>query len=390
MVKKKDNEVTQLSLFSNQVEKDTQKKPRPKNIPATKNTDASASGFGWRFQVMAGIVLSIHNIKELKSVEIEGSTEDVELKFNDKDPEYIQVKAVQGNPIDTKDNTKAALAMNTLINTSNITNGEYSKLVYVVNFMNPLDLDGSLLNAFWLPRMDAPFIRPYNSLPRNAKQFVQGRIKLARKQLAKGKYLDTVDHFDLNRLYVVTILVSSNDQDEQNYSVLEGVLDNFFSELKLSLKRAKINNVKNMLVNRYLANAGSKESKKNHEEITKEILVWRMIFEIIDEVPNTFYDDIPAELPDELDLYENDFIKQQVEDIDVINKVLAGINRYVKGTTPKNREVKEFVENKWMEYRETFPLGDDPLVQEYGIKMIMLRILNGERIIERIKKGVNL
>ena len=113
---------------------DAVKKTRPKNVPAIKNTDASASAFGWRFQIIAGIILSIHNIKEIKFVEIEGSTEDIELYFSDKDPAYIQSKAIQGNIFDKTDvaATKATMAMNTLINTSNRTEGKYSELMYVV------------------------------------------------------------------------------------------------------------------------------------------------------------------------------------------------------------------------------------------------------------------
>ena len=390
MSKKKDVfGANQLSLFEeDQGNIKNKKEPRPKNIPVTKKTDASASAFGWRFQVVVGIILSLHNIQELESVEIEGDTEDIELRFHDKDPEYIQVKAVQRNPVDARDNEKATLAMNTLINTSNITTGKYSKLVYVANFRNPLDLSDPILKASWLPRMDEPFVRSYLSLPDEAKRFIQSRIALAQGQLAK-KYMSTTDYFDLAKLYIVTIMFESNDQDEQKYSSLEGTIDNFLGGLKLNLKRSKVHNIKNMFVNKYLADAGSKESSKKHEKITKEILVWRMIFEIIDEVPNDFYDDVPAGISDQLDIYEDDFISQQIEDIDIINKVISGLDKYAKSPTPSNKVIKEFVEDKWANYKEVFP-DDNELIQEYGIKMIILRILSGQIIIKRIKNGVNL
>ena len=390
MSKKKDVfGANQLSLFEeDQGNIKNKKEPRPKNIPVTKKTDASASAFGWRFQVVVGIILSLHNIQELESVEIEGDTEDIELRFHDKDPEYIQVKAVQRNPVDARDNEKATLAMNTLINTSNITTGKYSKLVYVANFRNPLDLSDPILKASWLPRMDEPFVRSYLSLPDEAKRFIQSRIALAQGQLAK-KYMSTTDYFDLAKLYIVTIMFESNDQDEQKYSSLEGTIDNFLGGLKLNLKRSKVHNIKNMFVNKYLADAGSKESSKKHGKITKEVLVLRMIFEIIDEVPNDFYDDVPAGISDQLDIYEDDFISQQIEDIDIINKVISGLDKYAKSPTPSNKVIKEFVEDKWANYKEVFP-DDNELIQEYGIKMIILRILSGQIIIKRIKNGVNL
>ena len=84
MSKKKDVfGANQLSLFEeDQGNIKNKKEPRPKNIPVTKKTDASASAFGWRFQVVVGIILSLHNIQELESVEIEGDTEDILKSMN--------------------------------------------------------------------------------------------------------------------------------------------------------------------------------------------------------------------------------------------------------------------------------------------------------------------
>ena len=372
---------------------DAVKKTRPKNVPAIKNTDASASAFGWRFQIIAGIILSIHNIKEIKFVEIEGSTEDIELYFSDKDPAYIQSKAIQGNIFDKTDvaATKATMAMNTLINTSNRTEGKYSELMYVVNFRNPLNLNNADLIASWNPDLKRPFIRKYNSLPSKAKKFIRARIKTAKKQLEE-KYIGSIQYFDLNRLKLATILFSSDEQDEVNYLSLENVIEDLFEKLKLNIRLGKIHVIRDMLITKYLANAGSKEWGEKHKRISKENLIWKIIFGIIDSAPTEFYEELPIGIEGELDIYEHDFVEQQVEDVVIINKVLAGFNEYMKLENERNRKevFRRFVNHKLSDYKDIFPLNEDPIVQEYGIKMIITRIIYGQRTIAKIKDGVNL
>jgi len=387
MVRKNEKVVTgQIELFPD--EKD-EKVPRNKDEPAytLKNTDASASAFGWRFQIVAAIVLSIRNIKDLKKIEVEGCTEDIELYFKNRQPEYVQVKAVQRNPLDATDNDKAIRAMNTLINTSNLTKGKYSKLVYLCNFRNPLNLSSSLLTASWIPSMKETYSRDYGALPEEAKNFLAGRIELARKDLGK-KYSNSIEYFDLNKLYIATILFGSDDKDEQQYSVLSGTISNWLDAINVKANRAK--RIENMLVNNYLADAGSKENSDNHKSITKEILVWRIIFEIIKDVPEEFYDDIPSGIVDDLEQYETDFIKDQSERIEVINKVISGINVYAKGGKINVPLQNEFIDSKWRDYEELFPMDEDSEVKEFGIKMILLRIINGRRTISKIKRGAGI
>lgn len=378
----------QINLFNDLETNVIKKKPRNKKTPiGNKNTDASAAAFGWEFQIVAAIALSLHNIENLKVVEIEGNTEDIELYFDNKDTEYIQAKAVQKNPLDAADNKKAKDAMNTLINTSNITKGKYSKLVYVVNFRNPLNLSEELLSASWKPSMDRIFVRPYTSLSKEGKVFIDERIKMAQDDLGK-KYLNTLDYFDVNRLYVATILFDSNNQDDEQYSVLRGMIEQFFDEVHIS--KTKVERVKNMFVAKYLAGAGSKENGKRHKKITKEILIWRIIFETIDEVPNSFFDNIPMGIVSEVETYENDFIRSQSENGEIMNKVFGGLTIYAKGRSITPNLVCDFISENWTEYKDIFPLDDDDEVQQYGIKLIMLRIINGKRTIDKIKKKVNL
>ena len=57
-----------------------------------KETDrnASQSAFGWDFQVGAGIILMLENIKELSKLKIEGKNDDIELTLSNQQRCWFQ------------------------------------------------------------------------------------------------------------------------------------------------------------------------------------------------------------------------------------------------------------------------------------------------------------
>lgn len=189
MKKMKKTENTQINLLDSTVLENSTLKPRNRKIPYEsnnpKNTDATASAFGWHFQIFVAVCLSIINIKRLDNVIIEGSTEDIELNYSDSNPAYIQVKAMQGNPTDISDTTKATAAFNTLINTTNVVKEKYSQLMYVANFRNIFSMSIDDLNSFWKPTVAYPYISDYNNLSADATAFLDERIIAAKSSLEK-------------------------------------------------------------------------------------------------------------------------------------------------------------------------------------------------------------
>lgn len=57
--------------------------------------NASASAFGWDFQINAAILLMLENIKDAKRVRVEGAYEDIEITLHDRTKIYAQVKAIE-------------------------------------------------------------------------------------------------------------------------------------------------------------------------------------------------------------------------------------------------------------------------------------------------------
>jgi collagenase-like PrtC family protease len=64
-----------------------------KNNQNSKNTNASAASFGFQFQIAAGLILMLDNIKEFTSIKIEGKTEDIEITLKS-GKIYAQAKSV--------------------------------------------------------------------------------------------------------------------------------------------------------------------------------------------------------------------------------------------------------------------------------------------------------
>ena len=99
------------------------------------DNDASASSFGWNFQVNAGIFLFLHYIKEAKSIKIESKYEDVEICLKNKTKIYAQAKSVQSecNTGSAKNKMKDAI-----LSLGKVPVGENDILIYISNIREPI------------------------------------------------------------------------------------------------------------------------------------------------------------------------------------------------------------------------------------------------------------
>ena len=101
------------------------------------NRNASASAFGWDFQVNSAIVLVLENIKDAERVRVEGVHEDIEITLKSKLKVYAQVKSVV-RPDDTK-NVISKLSKTLEALNGDAKNGDGSLFTYVTNSANPFN-----------------------------------------------------------------------------------------------------------------------------------------------------------------------------------------------------------------------------------------------------------
>lgn len=394
MKKMKKTENTQINLLDSTVLENSTLKPRNRKIPYEsnnpKNTDATASAFGWHFQIFVAVCLSIINIKRLDNVIIEGSTEDIELYYSDSNPAYIQVKAMQGNPTDISDTTKATAAFNTLINTTNVVKEKYSQLMYVANFRNIFSMSIDDLNSFWKPTVAYPYISDYNNLSADATAFLDERIIAAKSSLEKKGYTSSSESFILDKLSVATFLFNSSTDSNHQYEMLENIISDFLDSINYKYRRRDIQKVLNMLTKEYLHLAGVKSNDAN-KEITKKEITWKIIFSLIDYIlPDDFNKDIPLSIKMDIETYEDDFFIEQSSKIEIINHVLSAYQVYVTQNNLSKNDWKNFLSSEWENFIDIFPDDSNPILQEYSVKSIIFMILINETTIYKIKRGTNL
>lgn len=371
---------------------------RPKERPSEmltsirhrKETSANASAFGWEFQIISAIILSIQNISNVKNVKVEGNTEDVEIYLNNDDPIYIQVKATSIDSDIFNDQTQFAnAAFNTLLNTSILTKGKYSKLIYVSNFNNPMRLNEADKNEYWLPTMNEIFYRSYGSLPIKGKKYLENRLEAGSNSLKKNNYYYITKYFDWSKFYISTVVMHANDANNR-YSVLDKTIYNFLGNTKLSdnEKSSLSTKLRDSWIARYFDNATSK-----NETIEKDYLAWTTIIKSLEDTKDDILDDADIDIQDEVEQYENGFISDQMNNMELVNGVIAGFQQYIIYNKKKSRDshvARSFIENRWTDFKNSFPIDAEDDVKEWGIKCVLWRILRKRKVIDSIKRAVNL
>ena len=368
-----DENTKQLNLFDM-----PKKKPRPLKAP-----QAVPTAFGWLFQVIAAIVLSLEYKDNLEKVKVEGKTEDIELVFTDRAPMYVQAKSVSGDIGDTKEAARHCdNALNTLINATNVVKEEYSNLMYISNLMNPMNLKEYDRLARWLPQEDRLYVRDYDQLPKAGKEYLEARKQTAENNLQKKGYLSADDHFHWNKFKIATLIFARSESSSQKCVALEEQIKDLLKESTLSVRE----NIINLLRARYYDNATNYET-----EIRKEDICWIFIVKYLASIITSEYtDDVDIDDLDEVQGYVDNFLSEQEGNIDAVNEVLSRYNEIQKDSTYKNikgnkEKIEVFLDKYWDEFKELFPIKNERIQRE-GMKILVTKILRKRRIIQNLKK----
>lgn len=128
---------------------------------------AADSLFGFSFQVNAAIVLMLENIKDLKSLRLEGEKEDIELYLNDGSFIFAQAKSVVQSSTDfrnVKKNLKKALVT---LSEASEKSKDIRELIYITNSPNPLS-DKTSMSLFI-----GHTHRTFNELPKSSQKIIK-------------------------------------------------------------------------------------------------------------------------------------------------------------------------------------------------------------------------
>lgn len=323
--------------------------------------NASSSAFGWDFQANSAILLMLENIKNAKSVRVEGADEDIEIMLQDQSKIYAQAKAVE-KPDDTSHVIdKLTKALETLSDAAQKGDGEL--FTYVTNSANPFNNQRTL--GYFTGRTHLGF----DELPDVAQKKINEIIK-------KNGYLN----LDIHKIDVRVIPFYGNDL-KNRYKEIQACVNEFLSEVNVSVPGIN-SEIMEIWQRDLFQNATQSDTTIS---ISKEKMIWPLIVLVVDKTAaNDYKKDFDDDEIGEIDRKYRMIINQKTMSYEMISRVLSDFRKAKK---PQ----KQFVTDCWRDYLDIVKAIDaDESVRETVIKIILYRILTQREYIRDIKRGVNL
>ena len=329
---------------------------------------ADSTMFGFDFQVNAAIILMLKNIKELKSLKLEGNHEDIELCYNDGEYILAQAKSVS-DPINDFRNVLKNLkkALETL------SEGEkevsVKRLIFITNSRNPLH-EKINVSVF-----EGESYREYSTLSENSKNLIDKYLKSIKNPLDTEKF-------------VIQVLPFETDQREERYKIVKNKIDEFIVDLNIVFP-----GIGKKIMETWQNNIFKNGTNKDVDiKLTKSEIIWPLIYIITDI---SLCDDKILNIIDE-SMYEEvkhryrELIEIYTERITFFTKVIFDYSVF-KSERDRSQQFLDFIEKKWVDYKDDFPLSDEnDELEKALIQIILYTILRNRISIKKIKEGVGL
>ena len=333
----------------------------------SKGSNASPEVFGFDFQVNATIFLLLDNIKEIKTVRIEGASEDIELTMNDGNQIMAQAKSVVKGSSDFS-NVRRNLqkAIGTL---SSADNKSVEQLIFITNSKNPLKEDTSK-NFFYGP----PVAVGYNDLSDDAKKVIDNIVKKLAVSLDREKFQIYYFMFETDNL-------------KTRYAVIEEKIRDFINQLNLG-QILSATELMHVWQNDIFHNGSQTDTTI---KVNKKEIVWPVIALTLDKhLPAEYIEDYDQGLINEIMTQYSYLISTITERYDLITKIIYDYNSFNSALKIKER-TRIFIKDKWQDYVSIFSLESlDTEVQEAVTKVILAKVIQQRYLIDDISREVSL
>ncbi len=329
-------------------------------------SNASASAFGWDFQANAAILLMLENIKNAKSVKVEGKTEDIEITLDNNNILYSQAKSIED--INSTSNLLAKLkeGIRTLNNAHSKGNAE--SLIYITNHSNPFNDKFSIEHFLGRTKFD------YDELPEKCKTKILNII-------SENNY-----SINTNKLKVYILPFIGDDKDNRDKFIKEAVSE-FLEELEIHTQYTP----KKMLEiwqRDFFHNSTIPDSAI---QIKKTDMIWALIVEVCSfDKLDKYLNDCDDAIIEEIEFKYKSIIDNKSEEFVFVNKVLNDYEQYNKNLTQREKTEK-FINEEYCIYSDEFDIENlDEYTKNCLIKVILNKIISKRIIIGKIKKGANI
>ena len=323
--------------------------------------NASASAFGWDFQINSAILLMLENIREAEDVRVEGADEDIEITLKDQTKIYAQAKAVE-KPDDTSHVIdKLTKALETLSDAAK--NGDGSQFTYMTNSSNPFNNHRTISYFTCRTHLD------FDELPGVAQRKIKDII-------TKNGYTG----LDVHKMDIRVIPFYGNDLKNRHKEIQE-CINEFLATVNINLPGVNTEIMKIWQRNFFL-NATQSDTIIS---VSKKDMVWRLIVLVIDKIAaNEYKKDFDDDEIGEIERKYKLIINQNTTSYDMISRVLSDYRK-------ANGSLKHFVRDHWKDYLNIVNVIEaDDDTKESLLKIVLYRILTQRQYIRKIKRGVNL
>lgn len=354
--------------------------------------NASASAFGWQFQVDAAIFLFLYYIDEVDEIVVEEKYQDIELLCKNSRHIYAQAKSIHNCSLDNR-NAKLEDAIISLVKTP-ADSSKGDELLYISNYEAPIKRTEIFKNkVVKLKNVSDEKIEFYYQIERIITK-LEGIVTKASAS-NKPKYQElinriktiNVDDFMVSSIYPYINTENPHDMFREIENKINEILTIKFDIQSPYLQRF-IQNLLTEWHETFLVNATMPNEKK-HKKMSKEELLWQIVVilsEINIDIGELFDSEIDPDLRDEYEMYYSQKSYYH-ERFSFFNKLMDELKEYTKSNMGKTR--KDFIKERWQDYIDEYVEFADysGLAKEYLIKKCLARLINNKNNIRKIVEG---
>ena len=327
------------------------------------DTNASASAYGWVFQVGAGITLMLDNLTEFTSMKMEGKNDDIEITLPS-GKIYAQAKSViqMGNQSTASTNLSDALAM---LESDN-KNGDAIKLIYITNIANPLS--SKMVSAFQYEH-----VYDFSILSKKDQDKIKAKVS---------------SDFPTEKLQIH--ILNFFGEGDNKFANVKAKISEFLRDAIGDPSYSK--RLMDSWFETFMVNCSDKPREENGLTLSKNEIILPVIVLVIDRPleENEFnrvcdYDDYEGLIQE----YRY-IIDRRVCDYTYLSKITGDFLQKRNLVIYKENYKYEYVKSEWRQYEQDFETITDSWKREAVIKLILLTVITRRHKIKQIKDAANL
>lgn len=330
------------------------------------NRNAIPAVFGFEFQEIAGLILTLANIKDVEEISIEAPHQDIELLLSNNKKIYAQAKATT-KPYNATTFGEFKSGVKTLIENAEL--NDFEKFIYVTNSIYPLGKKA---------KTGMFFDEHSRSSNCSISELRNNGIKI-------DEFIDKVkiegdNKFDRELLEIQFYKLMDVDDHKAKYEVVYESIQEFLE--KINGGKCK-NDIFELWTGQFHRNSTQRQV------IKKKDFIWKMIVKLssIDDTEafKEFFDydtdefeEIEERFIDEIDKLTNGF--------EISNLIITEYTSFRRNTPKRDREFN-FINAYWEKFQDQIMiLSDDAETQKLVCQLVIWKIITSKRIIKKSKE----